>query len=87
MHFLFDNKYCDILDNACSFWLDFLQRLLMCFLNAKILCIVSPKSFCQLLPLMIEPPMFMVADWKGDEKKLHLVALALKLSYLKLLNI
>ena len=77
--FFVDNKYCDILDNACSFWLDFRQRQLMCSSNVKLLSIVTLKFFCELLLLMTEPSMFLVADWLGDKKKWHLVVLALKL--------
>ena len=54
IRFLFGDKYCDIQDNARSFWQDFRQRLLMCSSNAKLLSIVTPKSFSELILLMIE---------------------------------
>ena len=56
--FLFDDKYCDIQDNARSCWLDFRQRLLICSSNAKLLSAVPPKGFFELIPLMIESLMF-----------------------------
>ena len=58
IRFLFGDKYCDIQDNARSFWQDFRQRLLMCSSNAKLLSIVTPKSFSELILLMIESLMF-----------------------------
>ena len=58
MPFLFSDKYCDIQDNARSFWQDCRQRLLMCSSNAKLLSILTPKSFSELIHLMIESLMF-----------------------------
>ena len=56
--FLFGGIYCDIQDNAHSFWLNFRQRLLMCSSNEQLLSILTPKSFFELIPLMIESLMF-----------------------------
>ena len=46
-YFVINN--CDLLDNACSFWLAFRQRLLMCSSNLKWLSMVTPKGFSELL--------------------------------------
>ena len=50
--FLCCDKYCKMLENACSFWLAFRYIVLICSLNVKSLSIVVPNNFSELLLLM-----------------------------------
>ena len=58
IRFLCCDKYCEILDNARSFWLAFRHSVLICSSNVKSLSTVVPNNFSELLLLMTDPLMF-----------------------------
>ena len=87
IRFLFGDKYCDIQDNARSFWLEFRQRLLMCSSNAKLLSVVTPESFSELIPLMIESLMFYSSRLIGWSEKMTFSSISLEIIILEPPNI
>ena len=52
------DKYFEILDNACSFWLAFQHSVLICLSNVKSLPMVIPNNFSELQLLMTDLLMF-----------------------------
>ena len=70
IRFLYCDKFCEILDNACSFLLAFRHSVLRFYSNVKTLSMVIPNNLSQLLLLMTDPSMFVKVCWRGNKKKM-----------------
>ena len=64
---------------ACNFKFPFLQSSFICFSKVKLLSIVMPRNFSLELRSITELLILMDFALKGDKKKRHFEAFALKL--------